>query len=256
MYLLAWNQQIANAYPETMDVTFYIYPLACSLYATPPTARVRGDGVLFETNTTTDLRTDLNGTPFIRSHPVHNIELMWVNLTRGIYNLESSNVAIEGNHTIEFTWMEYTLLDCIINGTGIRALEDSLSYISSLSYALLAQSWRSKLFQDAQNLSQSWIPQDVTLNGTQSLVYARLKIGDAQLIITFASTIILIIVSFVSTYGHADDHIEPIIRDGGVIDLLSLVADSALPGVIEEGAGDSASGRDGRRVRAEETPVA
>jgi hypothetical protein len=210
---------------------------------------------------TTDLGADLNGTPFIRSHPVHNVELMWVNLTSGIYYLEENDVSTvpRGGGFIEFTWMEYTLLDRVANSTGIRALEDSLGYISSLSYALLAQSWRTKLAQGglaAQELSQSWTPQNVTLYGTQPVVYARLKIGGAQLIITFVSTIILVIVSFMSTYGHADNHIDPIIRDGGVIDLLSLVADSTLPCIIAEGAEDSVNGRDGRRVRAERTLVA
>jgi hypothetical protein len=244
-----------------MAVTFYIYPLACALYATPSTVRVRGDGVLLEASTTTGLRADVNSTPFIRPHPMHNIELIWVNLTSGIYHLELNDdfsLGLRNDMRPEFTWMENTLLNHIANGTGIRALEDSLSYISSLSYALLAQTWRTKLAQGgvaAQDLSQSWIPQNVTLNGTRPMIYVRLKFGGPQLTITFVSTTILVIVLFVGTYGHAGDHADPIIRDGGVIDLLSLMADSALPEIIADGAEDSVS-RDGRRVRAEQTLVA
>ena len=49
---------------------------------------------------------------------------------------------------------------------------------------------------------------------------------------------------------------DPIIRDGGVMDLFSLVADSKLPAMIAGGAEEPADGRDGRRVRAERTPIA
>lgn len=128
---------------------------------------------------------------------------------------------------VKVTWMEYTLLDSIVNGGNTSSLDDSFGYISSLSYALLAQAWRTELAQgvtDGRNLSQTWVPQNVTLNGTQPRVYARLEIGGVKLIIIVVSTVVLAIVSYASMQGHADDHVDPIIRDGGVIDLLSLVA--------------------------------
>jgi hypothetical protein len=40
VFLSAWDQQTTGAYNETMAVTFYIYLLACDLYATPITARM------------------------------------------------------------------------------------------------------------------------------------------------------------------------------------------------------------------------
>ena len=62
-------------------------------------------------------------------------------------------------------------------------------------------------------------------------------------------------------YHHADKHVDSIIRDGGVIDVFSLLAGSALPEIIAEGA-EGAEGadsndedRDRRRVRAERTLV-
>lgn len=153
----------------------------------------------------------------------------------------------------------WALLDSIVNGGNASSLGDSFGYISSLSYTLLTQAWRTKLAQgvtDSRNLSQTWIPQNLNLNGTQPRVYARLEIGGLQLIITVVSTVVLAIVSYAGMQGYADDHVDPIIRGGGVIDLFSLVADSKLPAMISGGAEEPADGRDGRRVRAERTPIA
>jgi len=192
------------------------------------------------------------------------MELMWVNLTGAINGLEWTDDIAYGLSSFnqsepESTWLENTLVDQLVNGTGIRGVEDSLGYISSMAYALLAQSWRAEQAQGgiaAENLSQIWIPQNVTLHGTQSVLYTQLKIGDLQLVITLLSTAVLVIASFASTYGHAAAHTDPIIRDGGVIDLLSMIADSALPAIIAGDAPDLEEGEDERMIRARQTLVA
>lgn len=260
----ALDQQMARAFNETATVSFYIYPLACSLYTTPITALVRGDGKLISTTDTSELRNDSNATPFYRPLPTHDTELQWWNLTDGLINLQESDISNEnsGGGSIEFTWLELTLLDRIVNGTGIRSLEDSLAYISTLAYALLVQSYRAQLDAagggpDAlKGLASSWVPTNVTLNGTQPQLFARIKVEGTQLFITLCSTVVLFLVTLISTYGHASAHIDPVVRDGGVIDILSLMAESSLPAVIGNGGDDEGDGRDGRRVRAERTLVA
>lgn len=227
------------------------------MYSNPATAKVRGDGVLLSTNLTTPVNIDSSATPFVRPLPTQRTELLWANLTEALRTIEVTDVgtAQSGNGPVEFTWLEYTLVDRIVNSTGISAMEESLSYITALSYSLLAQSWRTKNAQGglaAANLSQIWTPQNVTLSGTQSLLFTRLKIGGPQLIIAFVSTILLAVVSLASTFGHADQHVDPVIRNGGIVDLFSLLADSALPAILVEGADDTP---EGRRVQAEMTRV-
>lgn len=254
--ILALTQQLKHATNQTINFTIYVYPLACSMYSTPATAKLRGDGTLLSSNVTADANTNLSPTPFIRPRPTDQAELFWIDLINALYTLETADVSQDrtGGGTIEFTWLEYTLLDRIVNGTGIDAMEDSLSYITALAYSLLAQSSRARGFA-AANTSQSWIPQNVTLIGIRPVLFTRLRIGGPQLIVTFVSTIVLILVTLASTYGHADQHIDPIIRDGGAIDLLSLLADSSLPSIIAGGADDRTEDQDARRARAETTQV-
>lgn len=228
------------------------------MYSSPAKVKVRGDGVLLSTNLTSPV--ERSATPFNRSLPAQQTELMWANLTAALWQIESADVS--GIQTlggaIEITWLEYTLLDRIVNATGIRAMEDSLSYIAALSYALIAQDWRTKSAQGgsvAVNLSQTWIPQNVTLSGAQYRLFTRLRISGPQLIITFISTIVLVIVSLAKTFGHADQNNDPVIHNGGVIDLLSMLAGSALPAILSATVDDSAEGRDSRRARAEKTMV-
>lgn len=255
---------MTHAFNETATVTFYIYPLACSLYTTPITASVRGDGKLISTDASKGLRNDSDPTPFYRPLPTQNTELLWWNLTDGLFHLQQNDVssANSGGGSVAFTWLELTLLDRVVNGTGIRSLEDSLAYMSTLAYALFVQSWRSQLdaagggTQALKALATSWVPVNVTLNGSQPELFARLKVEGIQLFVTFVCIILLFLVTIISTYGHASAHIDPVIRDGGVIDILSLMSESSLPAVIGEGADDEVDGRDGRRVRAERTLVA
>lgn len=246
-------------------MTFYFYPLACSIFTSSATAQVQGDGKLKSLRTTIDPFANVKdpAKPFIRSPPTLEIEKQFVNLTNALYLLESqdiSNVAAGGG-SIEFAWLEYTLMDRVANATGMAAVEDSLAYVTSLAYAVRSQGWRDQLagsaYSDAalKTLAPNWIPSNITLNGTEPVLFARLKVEGRPLIITFISTLVLVVVTIVSTYGHADAHIDHVVRDGAVIDILSLMAESSLPMIIGEGAEYEVDGRDGRRVRAERTLV-
>lgn len=258
--LSALEEQHKNAKLQTMEFTVYIYPMACSMYSDPATARIRGDGVLLSTNFTTRTSRSATPDPFNRPLPVQETELLWANVTAVLRQIQFSAVSRLQNWggTVELTWLENTLLDRIVNATGISAMEDSLSYITALSYALLAQSWRTQNAQGgsaAAKLSQTWMPQDVLLSGTQYLLFARLRISGPQLIIAFVSTIVLVVVSLITTVGHAGRFTDPIIRNGGVIDLFSMLAGSELPALIAVGVDDFAAGRDGQRAQAERTIV-
>ena len=46
----------------SMNVTFYLYPLVCSLYSLPVTASIRGDGKLLSTNSSSSTSTNGSAT--------------------------------------------------------------------------------------------------------------------------------------------------------------------------------------------------
>lgn len=254
---------------DSRNVTLYIYPLACSLFASSAIAHVRGDGKLESLTTIVDRFNTVQdpAKPFIRSPPAldNDIERQFANLTQSILTLEYGDVLKEiGESSIEFAWVEYTLMDLVANSTGISAVEDGLAYIVSLVYALIVQGWRDELETSGYSsatlgsLASSWVPSNVTLQGTRAVPFARLKVDGRQLVITFISTMVLVVVTIVIImHGRADSdaYADRVVRDGGVIDIMSLMAGSSLPMLIGEESKHQVGGRDGRRVMAERVRV-
>ncbi|KAF9509066.1 hypothetical protein BS47DRAFT_1397251 [Hydnum rufescens UP504] len=143
------------------------------------------------------------------------------------------------------TWFEQSL-----NQTwSLTSLEDWLSSFAALYYSFLVQHWRAN-----GNLtgSQWWSEATGPVVGTQLVLFGRLDLNPSQLILGCICVIAMIIASAISMLGVRIQQ-EPV-RDGSVMDMISLLRGSSLPGIIA-GDGDEDLGRDGRRHRAERTMV-
>jgi hypothetical protein len=134
-------------------------------------------------------------------------------------------------------------------------MEKEFSTIVAMHYALLVQNWKTRLQQGDATAKALWTPESVMLGGTQPLVFARLRINVPQLLAGAISTILLILVALATIWGH-DIH-DSVVRDGGVIDMISLLDGSLLPAIVASSAeGQPGDAKRARRKLAERTCVA
>jgi hypothetical protein len=208
------------------------------LFLNNVTATLAGDGSFINV---TPMDTDLHRTPypFNRSLPSNGLE-------RTFWDLIDSAASVSGD------WIESILLSAFVNGTGLASMQTEFSAIVAMHYALLVQNWRTRLKQGDTTVLALWTPMSTMLNGTQPLVLARLRINVPQLLLGAASTLVLTLVALAIIWGHSVR--DSVIRDGGVIDMISLLNGSQLPAIIAEGA--SGDTKKARRELAERTCVA
>ena len=231
-------------------MTFYIWPLGCSLFVESVPARVGVDGRLQSVNPTSNVTTSL--TPFIRPRPTNPMEQLYWNITDGLFNVQATDLSManRGGGNIKFTWLELLLLGAVVNGTGIDAMENYLSHLSTLTYSLIVQNWRSALLTGDASYEGLWVPVYYTVSGTRPLLTARLKVNGVPLI-TGCICVLLLVIACLATIRRFQAH-DSVIRDGGVIDIISLLHRSSLPGII---VGDPNELHDRRRERAERTMI-
>ena len=217
-------------------MNIYYYPLACSLFLDNITAKITGDGTLINP---APQGTNLHHTPypFLRTLPSNGLERnFW-----GVIDC-ASNILSD--------WIDTKLLSAIENA-GLASMEREYSNIMAMYYSLLIQNWKTRLQQGDATVGALWTPESVMLGGTESLIFARLRINVFQLFSGTVSTILIILVTVVIIRGH-DIH-DSVVRDGGVIDMISLLHGSSLPAVVAS----STEGESGnRREQAERTYVA
>jgi hypothetical protein len=142
------------------------------------------------------------------------------------------------------TWVEQNF-----NTTSLASLEDGLSSFAAFYYAFLVQHWRS---DGNLTSSQWWSEATGSVVGTQLVLFGRLDLSPSQLLLGCACVITMIIASAISMRGLRIR--KGAVMDGSVMDMISLLRGSSLPGIIA-GDGDDDLGRDGRRRRAERTMV-
>jgi hypothetical protein len=218
-----------------VNVTFYIWPIGCTLFVQNITAKVRGDNTLLwkeDTLTPTATRT-----PFIRPHaPDDPWELTWAPLF--------SYVSPQSSPYLLFSGLNST-------SNSLSLLEKRLSTMTSLSYALLAQQWRRTVSLEGDSqFNQSWSPIFANVSGSRSIVMAGLVVHSLPLAIGIVTCFALVFV-FVTT-ARQTKPTDNIIRDGRVINMISLLHNSTLPAVVADGNEDD---RDLRRIRAVNTHV-
>ena len=225
--VLALDGQPIRAFNESVTVTFFAWPLGCVLVTNNATARVRGDGSLLSLNVANP--TPYTPFPYLSHRPKNALENHFAPLHDVI--LDSESASAKGD-----TWIEQALRVTLVNQPKLRALEETLSSITSLAYSLLIQRWRTRLSDGDPTVLSNWVPENKTAQAHYPLVQAHLQVNGIPLLVGSISTLVLVAVSLVSVVGHRiTDHI---VRDGGVIDLVSLLHESALPDILAGDAGD------------------
>jgi len=228
--------QPIRVFNESLTVTFYVWPLGCVLVTNNATARVRGDGSLLFLNVTNP--TPYTPFPYLSNQPKNALEKYFAPLYDAIIGSEAD---IEEKEDEGNTWIEQTLRVTLANQPTLRALEDSLSSITSLAYSLLIQKWRTGLSDKDSTVLSNWVPEYKTAQAHYPLLRAHLQVNATPLLVGSISTLLLVAVSLICVVGHRiSDHI---VRDGSVIDLVSLLRDSALPDILvgDDGDGGMAS---------------
>jgi len=187
--------------------------------------------------------TDLHNTsyPFLRALPSNGLERTFCDL-------------IDFSNFYSYNQILPTLLSAIINATGLTSMERELSTITAMHYALLVQNWKTRLQQGDTTVGALWTPESVMLNGTKPLLFARLRINVPQLFSGFVGTVLLILVALAILWGN--DLRDTVVRDGGVIDMITLLNGSSLPAILASADSEVGDTKDPRREQAEKTFVA
>ena len=128
------------------------------------------------------------------------------------------------------TWLETTMRSLLVERPDLRTLEDNLAGISSLAYALLVQRWRSRYARGDATLARTWSPQNANVAGEHPVLKMHLQVNGIPLLVGSLSVLVLCTISAICVVGH--DVTDNTLWDGGVIDLVSLMHNSALPELL------------------------
>ena len=136
MNVLALHGQPIRAFNESVTVTFFVSPLGWVLVTDNATASVKGDGSLLFLNVANPTR--YTPFPYLSNRPKNGLEKYFAPL---------HDVIMASERIIDKpgTWIEETLRVTLANQPSLRALEETLSSITSLTYSLLIQRWRTRL---------------------------------------------------------------------------------------------------------------
>lgn len=223
-----------RAFNESVRVTFFIWPLACVLAADQATATVLGNGSLVSLNSSTPSHTAF---PFMTNEPKNQLESNWVPLLDMGYTSEDVS-----SLPAALIW-ETTAQSVLDEQPSITALEDFLAGFTSLTYSLLVQGWRSRYLADNATSPPVWVPQYPIGTGEHPKLKAHLQVNGLPLLVGSLGVLVLGTISVLCVVGHGIT--DGIVRDGGVIDLVSLLNNSALPEIVagpEEYSGDQGVG--------------
>ena len=198
----------SDAFLEHVNITFYMWPIACSLFAQNITAELRGDNVLLWKETMP--APTGNPTPFIRSSaPNDTLEIAWGTL---MHNAFLKSVGYISTSAQLFTPFELKLSSGLNNtNNSLALLGERLTTVSSLSYALFVQGWRTS------PPATGWKPVFAAVSGSRSFVMGCLDIQIVPLAIGVVTCSIMIFVFVTaSRWSRLSDDI---IRDGRVINM-------------------------------------
>jgi len=136
-------------------------------------------------------------------------------------------------------WLETTLRALLDTNPNITTLEDNLASVTSLIYSLFIQRFRDLYAAGDATSSSTWTPQYATGAGEHPVLKAYLQVSGIPLLVGSLSVLVLCAVSIICVAGHGVK--DDIVRDGGVIDLVSLLYNSALPEMLAGPEKDSGS---------------
>jgi hypothetical protein len=244
------NGQPVKAFNESVVKDFLIWPFVWVLATGQATATVLGNGTLKSLD-----RSDTpphTAFPFM-NEPKNQLESNW-------FRLVSAILAAEGGLSAAYySWF----------GTNIRYLdeqhtltlfEDHLASISSLAYALVIHRMRGRYASGHAMTTSTWTPQYAVVTANHPVLRAHLQVNGLPLLVGSLSVVALGVVSAMCVFGH--NVTDNTVRDGGVIDLISLLHNSALPDILAGTGEDYGNQNIGdalfvtRSARARETMVA
>jgi hypothetical protein len=260
------EEEQKHAFLENGTFTLYVWPIGCSLYIDNITAEVGGNNKLLSS---TSKPRDIDRTHvFNRERPTDPLLISWEPLIESIWYSEMGT-AISSGAGIPVQWLENILYAPLNSGvpstTGpsptvaerMAAMEKILEHLTGLAYGMLVQSFRSQTRDGSTVVGLNWEPTSAIITGQRVVLCGKFVVNGLQ---TVVGTISICVLAFALLFAitqrcdNAPDSHGGVIRDGGVIDLISLVNRSALPGVIAS-ANVAASTKDERRAVAERTMV-
>lgn len=213
---------------------------------------------------------------FVRPEPTNILERSWEQLIESIYYSElgtGGSADSSGGEVLPRQWLEGQLLP-IFNATTLpgskdeiyspttidrtTTLESFLERLTALSYGIIVQNFRSQTRDKVFSVSSSWKPVMAMVVGKRQTVRGLLNINGLQLFIGTACSIMLVLaVSFALATPSDEEqgNSHGVKRDGGVIDLMSLVDQSSLPSILV-GRDPKETTDQQRRAIAERTSIA
>jgi len=217
--VVSWiGDAVGDRFNETVNVTFYLYPLICSPYLLNTTAHILGNGTLLSYDAPPQPSRDQ--TPFQRGMPTTTVERNWPYIVASLI----SNPLFMSTNVME--WFEDIWQTIVARNATTEAIEHELALITSMVYAIAVLDWKTQLDDGNPLVTSYWTPSNVTLEGYQPETVGTLCVNFTMLVIGCACSGILVLVAgfhmkeWRSTDG---DH------DGSMIDLISMLHDSELP---------------------------
>jgi hypothetical protein len=209
---------------------------------------------------------------FKREPPTDPLLIGWEPLIESIWYSEvgsADSADSSGGEQIPAQWLENILYaplnSSMPSATGpsltvaerMGAMENILEQLTGLAYGMIIQSFRSQTRDGSTSVGSSWTPTSAIVTGQLVLLRGKFVVNGLQIMV---GTICVCVLGFAVLFtvaqrgDEAPDARGGVVRDGGVIDLISLANRSALPRIIA-GANAVTSTKDERRAVAERTMV-
>jgi hypothetical protein len=232
---LGMSQEIPNAFLETTNMTFNVWPMFCTLSVLNVTAQVNGNGQLLSFWVDDEHDPAPVGPAFSTN---------WATMLNAITTAEFIPGPLPGQ--VRAFWLEDQIVSALntsLSGASnttlgaIMTLEARLSSLSALGYALFS---RTPAYENTLNVTNaSTDPRSKTVTGVRSILQARLSINALQLFVALGS--VLIIATFLGTLindcrlqlkgtqydGSCGGKID--MTGAGALDVVALMDGSQLP---------------------------
>lgn len=228
---------------------------------------MRGNNkLLSSTSKNTDVnRADL----FKREHPTDPLLINWEPLIQSLWFSETGSVDStnsSGGDQIPAQWLENILYaplnSSVPSGIGfpptvaerMAAMEKKLEQLTALTYGMIVQSFRSQARDDSTAVGSDWKPTSAIVAGQRVVLRGKFVVNGLQVVVSTICVCVLAFSVLFSVAQRGNEAPGSVAREGGVIDLISLVNRSALPRIIA-GANAATSRKDERRAVAEQTMI-
>lgn len=244
---------------QNTTITYYQWPIGCSLYLEQINATVRGDNQLVASNHNPPPISTVM--PFVRSKPVTVLERVFARIVDTVWSMESSphHYGITGQFLPSY-WLEQKLMTLLnqknlSSSSRLDTLETMLQNLTSTAYALLIHSIRTGS-EANESGSETKLAYVSVLGRQDDAVFAKLQVHGLPVMIGLVCVLVLAGCTMASTrpdhpFGARDDGV---LLAAGVMDIMYLMHESGLPGALTPSPSDLTED-DQRRSKAERLDV-